>query len=1026
MFFEGWSVGWTNRIELAGSGADSWIGTGQGARTIRLGLEVPDSVTLGTNTGSGMIAEVDATFTLLDHQGDLIDMISEADGPTQVYGRLAPTDDPAPTSLIGQGGDAVDIWGRYINGESIGDAGERRRFQVLPGDPLPGYDHAATGGVDEFLLPSEVSSNPRWYDGRRVALYVIRRLPNGTWPSWSTQAASGYSRIWWGTVRRASVKGRAWEISCDGPGSWLRAGLNRNRSTVWRPVEQRLIVADDERYMGSAFAYVTFNGIDTLCAYSLFDNPDDIVCGTGDSVKSVRTAIQLRLSDIANDAGVDDTFTVYRDGEIKVEQVVDRTQFSLRVDPGNAIAGRAWVVLHEKVWRWLGFDPHVQARAALSAIESEYEVLFEQVKGAWAPWPSATPAQPPGPGYWAAQLTTVPIGGAFTDGDNDNDGAKRIYTAINPEGVFIVDPKGGLLPVGSGGVATPYVGGQLARPVDGKTIGGEACDRTGFLALRGSYRESIDAEPVVIQQIFKASWIDDGEGTFEVTAPESIRYAYLTFCLNPLPFGIPGVPGTKDKPGGKLTRMWAAVDLEWVAVAVFGYALTGHDRADLILCRLMLSTGTSFWTGTEEDDDAEQTVGDNPATDLLPGSVADDLEAADLGLGIPASMVRASSFVLAAKALPNGAQGALNRCRIARLGTVPSQELLASLIEPRGWAFGFQGGKYSIWTRGLPLQLKEVVANLSQADLASDELPHVETVDLAPLSPIDQLTMSYGGNPLGEESAKTLTGQARDEFAWRRHGGASKEIDGKGLTDELGAWEADWRARWEKDLASWYATPHILLTLPLKPSSAKDIWPGSVVTYTSPWPANREGTYGLTGQLGRVLSIERDLRTDMVVTARVLMQPGAPDLQRHFAPLAMVLDDVATLEERYDVTARRLYCYGNYFGRDDDTLSDVEGFACPAWVAPSGDALLDGYQHDGRSWSKTFSCTVQDVDTSGHSIRYQAGTFSGQFWERRPTVVCLSSYDTHASDSWVRRVYGVITKPTGKFGAGDTQGWKFK
>lgn len=1023
LFFEGWAVAWTDRVELAGSGGGSWVGTGDGARSVRLGLEVPDSVTLGVNSNSGMIAEVDATFTLLDHQSDLIALISEATPPSQIYGRLDPTQDPAPATLLGTGEDEVDLWGRYINGESIGAAGERRQFQVLPGGTLPGFDHTATSGEDQFLLPSEVSVTPRWYDGRRMSLYLIRRLPNGTWPSWSTQDASGYARIWWGTVRSARVKGRAWDIACDGPGSWLRAGLNRNRSAEWRSAIARLVIADAERRMACGFAYRSSTGTDYFCAYSLFDGGSDVIATEGDSVEAVRSNIAARLTVIAGTAG-DETFTTYRNGKIQVQQNVDRIQFSIRVDDGAAKAGRCWVVLHDKVWRWLGWDPEAQQKP-MAAIAGPYEVEFTKVVGAWKPWAAVVAVQPPTGGYWAAQFTTVPIGSSFTEGDNDNEGAKRLYLGLNPAGVMIIDPKGGLLPVGYTAPPTPYAGEQLARPVDDRSIGGDACDRTGFIALRGSYRESIDTEPVKIQQIFKASWVDDGEGTFGVY--NSVRYAYLTTLLDPLPFGVPGVPAYGAKPGGKLTRPWAAVDLEWAVVAVFGYSLgSSGDRAELVLARLLLSTGTAAWTGTEDDDDAEETPGVNAHPDVLPGSVADDLEAADLSLGVPASMVDIRSFIKAAAGLPGGAEGALNRCRLVRLGNVPAQDLIAGLVEPRGWAFGFQGGRYSLWVRGLPLTAKESIIALTQADLASDDLPHVETVDLTPLSPIDVLTMEFGANPLGEADSKTLRGQARDAFAWRRHGGATKEIDGSGLTALGGAWEGQWRQRWEKEMAEWYATPHVLLTLPIKPDRARDIWPGVVITYASPWPATRDGSYGMTGQLGRVLSIERDLRTSLVVTARVLMQPGDPLQQRLFAPLAAVLTGTATLEERYDVAARRFYCHGNYWGRDDDDLSDVEGFAPPAWLAATGDALVYGYQHDGRTWSQTFECLVQDVDTSGHSLRYQDGSFSGKFWEVRPTLLMLAPWDDQDTDSWTRQIYGVITKPSGIFGGADTPGWKFK
>ena len=47
----------------------------------------------------------------------------------------------------------------------------------------------------------------------------------------------------------------------------------------------------------------------------------------------------------------------------------------------------------------------------------------------------------------------------------------------------------------------------------------------------------------------------------------------------------------------KFTGPWSSLNLEWCPVNFIGYNHVYGDRADLVLLRTMLSTGTGYWSG---------------------------------------------------------------------------------------------------------------------------------------------------------------------------------------------------------------------------------------------------------------------------------------------------------------------------------------------------------------------------------------------------------------------------------------------
>mgnify|MGYP000048784992 CR=1 FL=1 len=220
LFIEGLPFAFTNRSELAGSGVGSWIsGAPGGDRVVIEGLTVPETISYATSLEDGMLSSEDgASFQLTDFEGKLIALVAEDEGDI-VGETFGPKTDPAPALLL----DGVTpVWGRWLNHEAIGPAGERRYYPCMPVD-LPGYDHAAVTGEAQTLALSVLRDAPTWHEGVRCALYVIYFDTTSNYiPNWITHHNSGYSLVWFGSTRELTCEALTWTLDCDGPTSWLR------------------------------------------------------------------------------------------------------------------------------------------------------------------------------------------------------------------------------------------------------------------------------------------------------------------------------------------------------------------------------------------------------------------------------------------------------------------------------------------------------------------------------------------------------------------------------------------------------------------------------------------------------------------------------------------------------------------------------------------------------------------------------------------------------------------------------------
>jgi hypothetical protein len=733
-----------------------------------------------------------------------------------------------------------------------------------------------------------------------------------------------------------------------------------------------------------------------------------------------RAAIQARLNTVAATAGPDCTWSTARDASCTF------TAGAVAVQVGDfSYAAYAYVCFHETVWRCLGYDPRVQA--GVDPNNDPYVIDF--VKPDDLGFELAPFAAVPGPGYYLARLSSIPrqyasLVAAGTDADND--GKPRVYAAIMPEDVSTIYPQGGQeIVLGLAG-GLPYLEGQTCRAVAEHTFsnGGGDADATAFVALRGSYRRPGEDEPQTMVQVAKIGFQDDTSAGGHGPSPDadSSLLAYVERLIDARYFGI-------DR---KLVGPWSAFDLEFCPVNYLGYNVENGDRADLVLLRTMLSTGTAAWTGYDGQG-AAITLGDNAHPDAA-APQGSDVEIADLGLAIPHSLIDADSFAATAAKLPaGGVNSPLNRCKFAYVGPFDSQDLVWRILEQRGWGMGFVRGQFRLFNRPEILDIDDVEVNLVADDIAGEQ-DFVEVVELRPMLPRDGFTAEYGA-PLVEDVGSDLElvakSAATDPQSRSRRTNNRDVIDGRGLIptrlwgdDEAPpSWIPAWSLRTGHDLAAYYASPWVLVTLPIHWSKARQLGVGSVVRVTTLYAPNRAGSYGLTGRLARVVGWS--LRTsELVVDLALLVQAGDPlTTTPRFAPVAQVVEDVTTVEARHDAAARTFYCLADAFGHGE-AQHDVTWFGEPDWSGTGTDALVLGWQWDGREWTQTFSFYVESVSAVADSITWKAGTFAGQFWEARPTTLALAPWDDQDSNSWTRTVFATITGADGFFGAGPTKGSK--
>ncbi len=1065
---EGWRIGFVSDHRLSGEGASSWIGTSFGDRKLLPGLQVPD-LNFSVDLEEGLPESNLTTFKVLDEElldptaGTLARLFGAEDIAADLIGeRLKPTDDPAPASILANGGDGAALHGRHIAGEAIGPAGERRYYPVFPANTIPGPDHAALDPDDPGDVPlTEITDEPKVVAGRRVALYRLFRDTDSLdaspddWPDWTAQA-DGQGLVWWGTLRDVGAStGRRWALSCFGWESWLRRQLNVRSSPRWYPVSAPLVLDDAE------------GNVENRVLVALRREQGGNPTTQQDGIRSFLPADALATTyvsrlDLANDIG---TVVAAAEADIGINGqwttnslnpalTFNQNFVRIRIDDDavTPTEAKAWVIMHEKVWRFLGWDPIGQDTAA-AEIKTEFDVVFEKIlpgelfigNGVDSIVPSGTP-------YYIGVFSTNAL-----NNDNsehvDNDGVDRIYRPASLGGVSVIDPAAGQEVALSIAPNKIYIETQLGRPPANVEVGGVQADASRWFAFRGplatSQGENTETEDKLY--VAKCSWADDS-GSIGTDTGGTKRVIHIDRWEDPRVLGIDDT---------RLELGWAsnvskAPFVEATPLAVLTYATQDEfDFAHHVLLRLLLSTGTASWGAGQYEDDIDppvftKGVNDHPdATGSLEKEVQSDLEIADLGLAIPDDLVDWTSFQDAAEALPGGKISDLNRVKYAFHGPKQAEDIIADLIAPRNWIFALRGRKYGIFLLTADLVPGDEDFALGTSDLHGDPSDLTRTIPRARLKAVaafDSVEVEYGHDPIEGNTSLSRQIQAKDPGSTTRQGRRKRRQGGvggierspdrlrpsgrglpavefwKGDTTGVPIWSDEFDSLWSYQAARWHARPHMMVQgLRVSRPKGQDLYPGSIVRLTNPWPANTEGSYGLVGQMGRVVRVTHESKSCAAV-CDILVQAGTVAQARFFAPLAFVVEEgVTDTNDRYDPGTFTLKCEGDYLDHGAG-VSDVAAFVEPAWSAFGGDALIHGWQYNGRDWTQTFSGNVASVDTGTHEITL-TGAITGVFKEAQPAFIVMAPYDVQTA-LWVKELFAVVTKANGKFGGGPTQGFK--
>lgn len=998
--------------ELAGSGGSSYIGRAEsdlgetvGGREIREGLIVPDTLEFGGSVNSIGLDRTDATFSILLTDDTAEYFILGGEEPEEMLGRLAPTDDPAPATVVG-----VTVRDRYLGLEYVGSAGERRMFPFIVGETLQGLDHH--GDTDGATVPASVSIRPLVHEGRLCALYRVYRDPSATstsnsdaWPS-----LSNYSPLWVGKLRDAGTitAGGRITLECTGFESLLERNMATGASQVFGVTPEFTAEAgvDDQVaiYCGTGPVLQTTGEQTAALTYQ----GRDWTTLAGNTREEIQSALNTLVEDTI--AGVS---TDYETGEPALTTIsgVDAGvspgsgSFFVKMDDnpsGDQYFVEVRVFMHRRRWLALGFEPEQQdaTGGVAQTTEDQTEIPFTKLSfgGVLQPAPDkALMGEIPGTGYYGAQFHTIQVGansGEVNRGLWDNQGAERLFDPLFPgaEVVRVIRPDGGqVIRMDTDAALLP----QSHVPRSG-SIEGTDTDAAGYFLIKGKIRKaegSTDDASLVVEDeteqavIARCSWVVRDE-LFADPGAAGSPALYIEQLYDPRHFGYPYRP---------LDRDWATLELQCVQLHTWtmGTAASSPERVDQTLCAMLRSTGTS--TGPDGLGVIDQ--GDNSGTAV---GVYGDIFATEMGLGVPSSLLPTQAEITDMFAeLPNGAAGELARSRIAYESSFPSYEALRAMLEPRALRIGFDGGRFMLY-RLRDASPEEATINILESDLygeMGDPTTVYPTQRARALAPVDAWRFKFANDLEHEQRAK-------DPSASTRRGDNIRDVNGHGLiAAELYTGDSDAvppGARWKNearqlfgfDEARFLARRHGLVTVSVSRPKGQDIYPGTLVTLSNPWVRGADGTPGVSGVVGRVIRAVH--HTDSAqVDADILVFEGQWRPPAHFAPALWI--------EAVTSTASATIATSSDFPMGGGSES---GWTQPAWSSGAGGDLIGALIRmlpDG-TWTVVGTAPVGSV--GGGTVTFSA-PLSAMPPDQARTMMLVP--DVMANQpAWAQEIYSAV------------------
>lgn len=977
LLIDGIPIGFTTDTsgELTGSGASSYIGRAEsdagetvGGRELREGLIVPRTLSFGSLEDSLGLGRSTARFSVLLDTTTASYLTMSGEEPEEMLGRLDPTEDPAPATVIG-----VTVRDRYVGLEYVGSTGERRMFPFLMGasPALQGLDHH--GDSDGATVPATVSERPLVHEGRLVSLYRVYRDPSSTsiansdaWPS-----LSNYSPIWVGRMRdagRFSAGGRI-TIDCTG----FESLLERNMATVSaEPVivspDLTATGSDDQVaiYFGSGPQYYAdtdgpFDGIPLEGTYE----GRDWTTLSGSSRADVRVSLQALIQDTV--VGVDTDFATselayqaVEDGDAGINTAMQFYIYREARTGTPYFYTQMRIAMHRRRWLMLGYDPILQDVASLSDISELEDVQFRKLTAGepYDPRPNYTDLMGavPGPGYYEGTFTTVAIGSDGTDGLGspgtlDNGGETRFYNPLyqGVENVSILRIDGNQEVELADQIA--LIDNTHIAPEG--AIDGSDCDAAGFFMFKGKIRKAegeTDDQTLVTEDAFdnvaiaRCSWVQEGD-YYSTTGSGALPRILINRFYDPRHFGY------KHQ---LLDRDWATLELQMSQLHTFSQGATRPEPAAQTLSGLLRSTGSATSVASP---------GGNSGT--ATGLYA-DVYTAEMGLGIPSQMLPDNATITAAfQHLPNGASGGLARCRPTYEKAFPSIHALRALLEPRGVRIGFAGGQITLY-RLADQSPEAATVHILESDLygtPGDPTTVYPEQDARALAPVDEWELTYGENT-------SYVVEARDPGAPTRRGNHDVPLNAHGLfpTDYYGedpleipngaGWKLEAREFLGDETARFLARRHGKITLTVSRPKGQDLYPGTVVLLSNPWIWNEDGTQGISGTVGIVVEATHNLM-ESTCDATVLLFQGQWRPPAHYAPMLWIEEVVSSTE--LTIATSTDFSMGG---------GSIVGWTQPEWSAGGGGNLVGQLWRmlpDG-TWTAVGTADVGSVNATTVSL----------------------------------------------------------
>lgn len=1035
ILIDGIQTGFTDTAGLVGASTGA-------SHSIVLGLSREDlSYRLAIDLRTGQFLDSPLSFTLRNVTGtlDLADLFKAIDDTERALDDV-PVGSGLPihpaTSLTTR----TDLHSRNVGLERIGAAGERHLYPVPP-DYAIGGEHRLRSAQNN-LEAAPVSEDPIVWNGRRVVLYRVYR-DHVTYPGQPTQGWRPFAewrRIWWGTLRDDGVvAGHEWEVEADGPESLLRKplGIEFQREPV--PAIAQVDLLPEESAIGIRLQVLDIGG-DPLLDFGEADFTYTITATTPEGIiADVRAAIDDLASTVG---GADGIFNDQAGCSVSMD---DQGVIRISIAEITGAQAQMYLAMHSTVWAILGYVPDWQ-RALYPDYNDSRAIAFYPQNDPWfQAWTSGAPMTDP-PSY---------VVGAFYTGDAldpsagapagtidalSNDENPRVFRPwyLGGTQVLYANPTldgtraGQLVRLGDAALgvdssqSTIAHPGQLDRPPASAvanpqaayTLNGSPVNRQGLWLFYGNRRlADPNGNNAVIDeyQIARASWVNaSGQQDGLVSGDEIL----ITEWLDPGLFGF-SRPKLGNDSQNENDHQWAG---DWIArvdaidpndgvlfavpIVGLGYVHDSTDRADVVLQRLLVTSGTSQgWNSFTKDDAAEQDPGDNEPASTSTVAVL-DAEGATLGLGIPSDWVQPVSSWNAAVDRVDTPE--ILEQKVAFSGGYQSLDVIRGLMQPIGWCWNLRGGQYGVWCPADPIGLADAELVVVKVAKPTEGGARTTRQQQRKAQPIDRFTFDAGWAPHLNRTKDKIELQSPDPGYAYRPGDVPMTVPAHSYRDGHSSGLAQRVAH----VAAFWARRHFEVKgyrVPMIPF--EDCWPGTIVRITDAELVDPRGTVGITNRLAIVTAVNVEMGLDEGVTKLdLLVLADRTITPRLNAPVAVGF--------RWDAATSTAYVHDNYFGFEDPDWSDAAAFAEAEYdgIDPfGGDAIVAGYQWDGDSLQLRITGTVSAVSTTPGAASLRLTGTSGTAYRDMDTLWVLRSKATANNGAWVEALHAPICDDDGTF-----------